>query len=85
MKEVGTSHWNSPNEGATNESGFTGLPGGQKFADKFENIGDRCFWWLSIEVDDVWAPQRGLSYDSIGGFFGWATKNVGESVRCLQD
>ncbi|MFA5228974.1 MAG: FISUMP domain-containing protein [Candidatus Paceibacterota bacterium] len=85
MKEVGTSHWNSPNEGATNESGFTGLPGGQKFADKFENIGDRCFWWLSIEVDDVWALQRGLSYDSIGGFFGWATKNVGESVRCLQD
>ena len=28
MKEAGTAHWNSPNTGATNESGFTGLPGG---------------------------------------------------------
>ncbi len=28
MKEEGTTHWSSPNGGATNESGFSGLPGG---------------------------------------------------------
>ncbi len=28
MKESGLAHWNSPNTGATNESGFAGLPGG---------------------------------------------------------
>ena len=28
MKETGTAHWANPNTGATNESGFTGLPGG---------------------------------------------------------
>lgn len=28
LKETGTRYWNSPNEGATNETGFRALPGG---------------------------------------------------------
>jgi len=28
LKETGTSHWNTPNTGATNTSGFTALGGG---------------------------------------------------------
>ena len=28
VKETGTSHWKAPNTGATNETGFTALPGG---------------------------------------------------------
>ncbi|MGA2184793.1 MAG: FISUMP domain-containing protein [Bryobacteraceae bacterium] len=28
LKEVGTSHWRNPNTNATNEVGFSGLPGG---------------------------------------------------------
>jgi len=30
MKSTGTTLWTDPNEGATNESGFTGLPGGSR-------------------------------------------------------
>ena len=33
MKEAGTIHWVSPNTGATNESGFTVLPGGTRWSD----------------------------------------------------
>nr|MBC8213906.1 fibrobacter succinogenes major paralogous domain-containing protein [Candidatus Neomarinimicrobiota bacterium] len=30
MQETGTEHWDSPNSSATNESGFTALPGGYR-------------------------------------------------------
>ncbi|MDD2290124.1 MAG: FISUMP domain-containing protein [Bacteroidales bacterium] len=85
MKEVGTSHWVSPNEGATNESGFTGLPGGHKFGDEFQYIGEQGTWWLSTEADNVWAVARSLSYYSKSLGSGHATKNIGNSVRCVRD
>ena len=55
LKEAGTTHWESPNTGATNESGFTALPGG--FRDnngRFSNdgkIGNIGYWWTSTEFE----------------------------------
>ena len=47
MKETGTTHWNSPNTGATNESGFTALPGGRRDSSNgaFSNVGYYGYWW----------------------------------------
>ena len=50
LKETGTSHWNSPNIGATNETGFTALPGGfRNYYGDFNYIGDYGYWWSATE------------------------------------
>ena len=46
MKSTGTTNWTSPNNGATNSSGFTGLPGGTRGTfGFFSDIGTAGFWW----------------------------------------
>ena len=52
MKVPGTQYWNSPNTGATNESGFSALPGGSRTAvGYFSILGGGGFWWSSTEVE----------------------------------
>ena len=84
MKEAGTSHWLSPNTGATNSSGFTGLPGGIRLDDgNFYGIGAYGNWWCSSEFNTSSAWGRQLNN---GGVFRMAlTKDLGFSVRCLKD
>jgi len=86
MKEAGTTHWNSPNTGATNSSGFTGLPGGARNNDgSFCFIGGDGYFWSSAEYSSLYAWGRGLGY---GGAFvdrSNANKDYGFSVRCLRD
>jgi uncharacterized protein (TIGR02145 family) len=53
MKEVGESHWNTPNLGADDSGGFRALPGG-KFDTLFELLGDNCLLWLQDEVSDFY-------------------------------
>ena len=49
MKEIGTSHWNSLNN-ATNESGFTGLPGGRRLSTGvYDRLNSHGYWWSSTE------------------------------------
>ena len=86
MKEAGTIHWLAPNTGATNKSGFTGLPGGYRYLNgKFYDLGVSTSWWNTAEANatDAWA--HGLSYDSeVAGADGSYKRN-GFSVRCVKD
>ena len=85
LKEIDTTHWNSPNTGANNESGFTALPGGYRL-DVFHGIGRSGFWWSDTEASNFYnAFSRDLnnSYGNITR--GGNSKEFGVSVRCLRD
>jgi len=85
MKETGTSHWNSPNTGATNSSGFTGLPGGYRDADGTFGLGEFGFFWSSTEYSTPNAWYRHLSYNNDGAGRNYPAKGFGFSVRCVRD
>jgi uncharacterized protein (TIGR02145 family) len=86
LKETGTTHWTSPNTGATNETGFTALPGGYRyFNGTFDYIGSGGFWWSSTATGTYYAWHRTLRYNEShvgGGDYG---KMYGFSVRCVRD
>jgi uncharacterized protein (TIGR02145 family) len=86
LKEIGTAHWKSPNKGATNKTGYTALPGGNRFwYGTFENIGFNGNWWTSSEFDKFNAWYRLMNSSlCIVGRNSYLKKN-GFSVRCVRD
>ncbi len=78
--------WNTPNTGATNESGFFGLPGGNRLVNGTYNfIGYYGDWWSSTENSTTFVWSRGLYY-----YYGLSYRNSGYkqggfSVRCIRD
>ena len=86
MKETGLSRWNSPNTGATNSSGFTGLPGGYRnTSGSFYGMGYYGFFWSSSETSTTSAWVRTLVYNNAGVNRVNDTKGFGIRVRCLRD
>ena len=87
LKETGTAHWASPNTGATNESGFTALPGGSRVYNDgiYQNMGGLGYFWSSSEDDSNYAWTRLLSYNFSGIHRGNYNKMSGFSVRCVKD
>lgn len=88
IKEAGNSHWEAPNTGADNSSGFTALPGSSRvddFTGEFPyTIGELGMWWSSTE-----ASNKGkffyVTKDNADLFNGLANKQGGYSVRCVKD
>ena len=87
LKETATTHWRSPNAGATNESGFTALPGGHRDVNGlFSAMGDDGFWWSSTiygTTGKVW--YRNMNYNYAGVLSVSNNKKNGHSVRCILD
>ena len=85
LKEV-SSLWQSPNVGATDESGFSGLPGGTRsMFGNYYGIGGFGTWSSSTEYSSTYAWGRNLLYGNGNSYRDGGNKPNGFSVRCLRD
>jgi uncharacterized protein (TIGR02145 family) len=85
LKEADISHWSSPNVGATNQSGFSALPGGRRNWEDFRYLGSAGIWWSASEYlnTNSWCYMMSFSHEGVGRFF--TDKYIGNSVRCVKD
>ena len=86
LKETGTTHWLSPNTGATNESGYSALPGGGRDGyGGFFDIGRNGGMWSSddFNINSGWYLY--LYNDGNNVNRPSDSKSNGYSVRCLKD
>ena len=86
MKSTNTL-WQSPNTGANNESGFTGIPGGLRYYldGVYFDLGGAGNWWSSSEFNTTsgWFYHLISISSSTGRFDG--PKTYGLSVRLVKD
>ena len=87
MKEAGTVHWSHPNSGATNSSGFTGLPGGWRDYNNgsFVGLGVYGHFWSSTSFGSSFSNYKGLYYQEYGIYPSTTNIAKGISVRCLKN
>lgn len=88
MKEEGTSHWLAPNVGATNESGFTALPGGFRNLsyNGDQSLGSFAGWWSTTQGSQE--DQALICKIHSGGEIAYrlvVRTHGGNSVRCVKD
>lgn len=86
LKEIGITHWKNPNTDATDETGLTALPGGNRSEiGPFGFIGEGGYWW-SLNMGDIgFYELRYMSYDDSNVYCLNIDKNSGFSVRCVRD
>lgn len=86
--EDGTGLWSWPNTGATNASGFSALPSGNR-NDKgtFRMLGAHIIIWTSTEYDDTyaWTIMLDMTQNAVLRDYMGVTKHYGISVRCVKD
>lgn len=87
LKETGTLNWATPNAGATNSSGFTGLPGGLRSSTNsaFLNIGTYGYFWTATAFDATSAQYHRLNSIDANAYRNNRPKTAGLSVRCIKD
>lgn len=86
IKEKGTSHWQTPNAGGTNETGFTAVPAGYRYSSgSFNGIRRYAYWWTSAASSDAEAYFRMTYYNLPNIDRSSSSKKSGMSVRCVKD
>jgi uncharacterized protein (TIGR02145 family) len=91
LKETDTIHWNSPNDGATNESGFTAVGSGRAGDGEFFNY--TAYYWSSTVISFCsscapigWDIPAIYLLANCGGInFEKHYSKEGHSVRCVKD
>jgi uncharacterized protein (TIGR02145 family) len=87
MKETGTMHWLVPNTDATNESGFSALPGGWRDCyGYFGLMNEQAYFWTGTAPHFLTAFHLVLFYNSAGvDRANELNSNFGFSIRCIKD
>jgi uncharacterized protein (TIGR02145 family) len=92
LKEAGLTHWMTPNPRATNETGFTALPGGYVNSGGFSLIGMECVWWTTDEGASEFLGYYSYYLGTESIYYDWLSfgpsgenYNGGCSVRCVKD
>lgn len=80
LKEAGMAHWNNPNIGATNETGFTALPGGSRSGSGGYNGIGKFGTWRSFSPS-----RRSINYNATNVFGSEGASFDGFSVRCVKN
>ncbi len=84
LKQAGTTLWMPPNTGATDDFGFTALPGGYYVQSQFWGPGHKCFFWNSNYGVKYYRnmdfDQKQINRQYLGSVVG-----VALSVRCVKD
>lgn len=86
LKESGTTHWTSPNTGATDEVSFKALPGGYRSTfGSFANIGIWTGWWSSTSYDASMSWMNGIANNAASSTMIIRQIQNGQSVRCIKN
>jgi uncharacterized protein (TIGR02145 family) len=86
LKESGVNNWTSPNVGATNETGFSALPAGDRVSNvTFGSLNNSGYWWSSTQYDVNTAWFRFIDFNNYTVGRSNLGKMYGFSIRCLSD
>ncbi len=86
LKTTGFTYWSSPNAGATNSTGFSALPAGDRsYTGLFHYMGTYGCWWCSNESDATNAWEHVVSCNSANITRVAYPKGIGLSIRCIKD
>jgi uncharacterized protein (TIGR02145 family) len=85
MKSIDSQYWSGLNLYATNESGFSGRPGGMMYPlGTSEGLGEIGNWWSSTDTNSTYFIRTVFYYNEFLNRIP-CPKGCGHSIRCLKN